>query len=487
MKTCIKESFAVPVLVAALGSVLTGHAAALPLSTLHSFSNGNDGSVPSGLILSGNSLYGSAAEGGSGGNGTVFKVNTDGSGFSLLHNFTICNTNSAGILTNYDGAYPSGSLVVSNSTLYGTTQAGGTSGNGTVFKLNINGTDFGNLYSFSASTTNSSGSYTNSDGAGPGTLIVSSNTLYGTASEGGSSGSGTVFKVNTDGSGFRTLYDFTSRVVYVDDWSGNTFYTNSDGAWPTALVSSGDTLYGSAAEGGSSGNGTVFKVNTDGTGFTVYPVDGGGRLILSGNTLYGTKSGSLPGNVWGDVFKVNIDGTGLTELFGASFLYVYQGYWDLAWVAWGGLLLSGNTLYCTMWHMEPTTEPSASTLLAINTDGSGVATPYEFCKGWGLASCVWLKGGLALSDNTLYGITDDTISSLSFQPDLTVNPSRSNITLSWPTAYAGFDYTGYRLQSTTNLISPFWTTNLPAPVFINGQNTVTNPISGTLQFFRLSQ
>jgi len=42
------------------------------------------------------------------------------------------------------------------------------------------------------------------------------------------------------------------------------------------------------------------------------------------------------------------------------------------------------------------------------------------------------------------------------------------------------------LQSTTNLDSPaVWSTNSPSPVVIAGQNTVTNPITGTQQFFRL--
>jgi hypothetical protein len=61
------------------------------------------------------------------------------------------------------------------------------------------------------------------------------------------------------------------------------------------------------------------------------------------------------------------------------------------------------------------------------------------------------------------------------------------VILTWPTNYAGFDYSGFKLESTTNLVSPIWTTNLPAPMIVNGQNTVTNPISGTQQFFRLSQ
>ncbi len=56
----------------------------------------------------------------------------------------------------------------------------------------------------------------------------------------------------------------------------------------------------------------------------------------------------------------------------------------------------------------------------------------------------------------------------------------------WPVA--GFDYTGYTLQSTTNLVSPaVWSTNSPAPVVINGQNTVSNPITGAQQFYRLVQ
>src|SRR5207249_7177769 len=54
----------------------------------------------------------------------------------------------------------------------------------------------------------------------------------------------------------------------------------------------------------------------------------------------------------------------------------------------------------------------------------------------------------------------------------------SGIVLTWPANAAGFT-----LQSATNLVSPaVWSTNSPAPVVINGQNTVTNPITGTQQF-----
>jgi hypothetical protein len=60
--------------------------------------------------------------------------------------------------------------------------------------------------------------------------------------------------------------------------------------------------------------------------------------------------------------------------------------------------------------------------------------------------------------------------------------SGTNVILSWPSDSAGFI-----LQSTTNLSSSGWTTNSASHVIVKGQNTVTNPISGTQQFFRLSQ
>jgi len=61
------------------------------------------------------------------------------------------------------------------------------------------------------------------------------------------------------------------------------------------------------------------------------------------------------------------------------------------------------------------------------------------------------------------------------------------VILSWRTNSAGFDYTGFTLQSTTNLVSAIWTNVPPTRVIINGQYTVTNPISGAQPFYRLAQ
>ena len=78
----------------------------------------------------------------------------------------------------------------------------------------------------------------------------------------------------------------------------------------------------------------------------------------------------------------------------------------------------------------------------------------------------------------------DTVFGVSASPvNLTLIPSGANVILAWPT-----NATGFTLQSTTNLGSAaLWITNSPPPVVVNGQNIVTNPISGTQQFFRLSQ
>ncbi len=381
--------------------MLTMNLSAQTFITLHSF-DGWGADPSSGLVLSGNTLYGTAYGGGSSGNGTVYKVNTDGTGFTTLHSFT---ATSGSLSINSDGKWPSSRLVLSGNTLYGTDRNGGSSGYGTVFKINTNGTGFSSLHSFAMGSTNSSGLYTNTDGAVPeARLIISGNTLYGTTIGGGISGSGTVFKINTDGTGFTNLHIFTARSA------SNLGDTNSDGAnAPSGLILSGNTLYGTTEEGGSSGNGTVFAVNTDGTGFTTLhnfhsffsDHDGANpltELILSGNTLYGTtmQGGS---SFKGTVFAINIDGTGYTNL------YNFTGGSDGS-ILEAGLILSGNTLYGTA------TSGGGSgngTVFAVNTDGKGFTTLHSFTATSGSISTnsdgANPNAELFLSDNILYGTT----------------------------------------------------------------------------------
>src|SRR5579862_231608 len=149
-----------PGLMAGLGLILAGHVMAQTFTTLHSFtatsgplSTNSDGANPyAGLILSSNALYGTAVGGGGSGYGTVFRLNADGTAFITLHNFTGAS----------DGANPYAGLVLSGDTLYGTAYGGGASGNGTVFRVNTDGTGFTTLHSFTGG----------SDGANPYSALI---------------------------------------------------------------------------------------------------------------------------------------------------------------------------------------------------------------------------------------------------------------------------------------------------------------------------
>ena len=135
MKPRIK--FFLPMLIAALGLISAGRVAAQTFTVLYSFTGGSDGGGPdAGLILSGNALYGTAQNGGSSGYGTIFKVNLDSTGFTNLYGFS-ATPRYPEPQTNTDGANPSAGLILSGNALYGTTAYGGSSGNGTVFSLSF--------------------------------------------------------------------------------------------------------------------------------------------------------------------------------------------------------------------------------------------------------------------------------------------------------------------------------------------------------------
>ncbi|HEY3761027.1 MAG TPA: choice-of-anchor tandem repeat GloVer-containing protein [Verrucomicrobiae bacterium] len=160
-------------------------------SAIYTNPTNSDGAFPGcAPTLVGNTLYGTTTYGGNFANGTIFKINTDGSAFTVLHYFSATN----GIAdTNIDGDKPESTLLYWDNALFGTTSRGGKFGNGTLFKINLDGSGFTTLHTFS-STNNAS--MTNSDGADPlGNLIVASNTLYGTTSMGGTNADGTIYAV----------------------------------------------------------------------------------------------------------------------------------------------------------------------------------------------------------------------------------------------------------------------------------------------------
>ena len=242
----------------ALGTGGTGFTTLHHFTTLVS-SNNSDGANPyAGLMLSGSTLYGTAQFGGTNGTGTLFALNASGTGFTNLHNFSAQAPNALNHITNSDGANSRARLILSGNTLYGTATFGGTNSYGTVFALDTNGTGFTILHQFAAGVTNPLATFTNTDGAYPqGGVILSGNTLYGAAEFGGSLGLGTIYSVNTNGGSFTVLAAFPVENFNLNLLA----QTNSMGAYPqSALLLSDNILFGSAPLGAIYGSGTLFSL-----------------------------------------------------------------------------------------------------------------------------------------------------------------------------------------------------------------------------------
>ena len=268
---------------------------------LHSFGGGKDGAAPgASLVVAGGALYGTTTGQSTAADvSTAFRLTTSGSE-SVLRRFAknVQNNN----------AVPLAQLVVVSGVLYGTTSAGGANGLGNIFKMNEDGSGYAVLHQFRGKSSD--------DGDSPsGGLVVVGGVLYGTTKGGGNSGYGTVFKINPDGSAYTVLHDF-----------GNPAY-DSDGAWPEGnLIGVAGTLYGTTYAGGKGcpdpnipGCGTIFAVSPSGSERVLYRFGSTGAkdgayptagLVSVGGTLYGTTTANFDcGSCGGTVFSVSLSGT----------------------------------------------------------------------------------------------------------------------------------------------------------------------------------
>ena len=354
--------------------LLAETAHAQPFSVIYAFTNNpGPGNRNSSLILDNNTLYGTTYSAGSSSNGIVFKVNTDGSGYTVLKSFSALSDQPYQTQTNNDGAWPQAGLVLSNSILFGTTMNGGLYGGGTVFKIQTDGLGFAVLKHFpwQGGTASTNTSHPQAD------LILVGNTLYGTSYYGGTNNTGTIFKLNTDGNGYAVLKSFSGNPQNI--------YLPSDGAMPfSGLAFEGDKLYGTTIGGGNYGYGTVFSITTNGVGYTVlksFPPNlsgiGGGAnydgmepisgLVCHNGMLYGaTQMGGT--NNLGTIYRVSIYGDGYTVL------KTFAGNPDGA-IPECALTLSGNTLYGTTLYGGT---GNNGTLFKINVDGTGYAILKNF-------------------------------------------------------------------------------------------------------------
>ncbi len=374
------------VVLAATMSFFPSAIRAQTVTVLHNFTN-SPVAVPLGRpVLADGTVYGTSAHGGTSDGGFIYSVNTGGTGFTVLHDFS----------DDPNGGAPEGGLLLVGDTLYGTTAAGGTNGPwGTVFSIQTNGSDFAILHSFTGDPTVGQHPHPR--------LMLSGNTLYGVASGQAAPGWGSLFSIQTDGSVFNPFYTFTTPHLMTSP----PIYTNVDGEQPAgALIPSGGTLYGSAYGGGTAGYGTIFSVGPDGNNFTLLHAftnnpDGAyirSGLLLADGVLYGTSSqgGS---NDQGTVFSVHTDGTGYQILH----TFLTNGIDGIN--PWSGLVLWHHTLYGTTQRGGTN---GHGTIFSINTNGSAYAVFHTFVQPTGTFTNVdgtTPEGDLMISGNTLYGTT----------------------------------------------------------------------------------
>jgi uncharacterized repeat protein (TIGR03803 family) len=254
--------------------VLGTLAQAQTFTVLYTFSGGADGAYPRAIIrdIHGD-LFGTTGSGGSSNNGTVFKLSRTGKE-TVLYSF------SGGT----DGGNPSTGLIEdAKNNFYGTTIAGGASGNGTVFKLGSTGKETV-LYSLKGGA----------DGALPfaGVILDARGNLYGTTIGGGAYGGGTVFKVNKTGK---------ETVLH-------SFGKGSDGMVPNAGVvrDASGNLYGTTEYGGAWGYGTVFRLSATGKEKVLYSFKGG----TDAAGPYAGVIRDLTGDLYGTTYYGGVFGAG---------------------------------------------------------------------------------------------------------------------------------------------------------------------------------
>lgn len=276
-------------------------APAAAITVLHEFQRGSgDGRSPFAngvLSADGLTIFGTTDGGGANGagigDGILWQINTDGSGYTILHDFADAT----------DGSLPRGGLVLDGDQIYGTAKEGGSNDDGTIWTFDLGANTFDVLHVLDDGA--------NADGSDPSFgLTLSGTTLYGTADSDGSApfDDGTLFALQTDGSGFTVLHDFS-----------NSDPANAGGPNSPPIVI-GSQLVGTSDDGGAIGEGTIYTINDDGTGFDILHSFAGsdgssatGGLTAVGATLFGVTEG---GGDFGDgtLFSINADGSGFTTL-----------------------------------------------------------------------------------------------------------------------------------------------------------------------------
>lgn len=457
------------------------------LQTLYTFPKGSTNcSGPAPQIIEGvdGDFYGTTFYGLSNACGTVFKVTKTGV-LSVLFSFSGTN-----------GAHPNGLTQCSDGIFYGVTTYGGDyfdptlfGGDGTIFKMTSDGT-LTTLYYFNS--TNDSGSLPN------GTLVLGNDgNFYGVTEYTGSvfpygpnnhTGFGTVFQIRTNGV-LTTLHTFDG----------------TNGSVPMGGLTLGrdGSFYGVTFFGGTgfqsdyfTGNGTIFKITTNGTFMTLVYFTGtnglqpsGGLTVGSDGNFYGTTpyGGSDYANVWfsgsGTVFKLMTNDTLISfspfnitngTLPQGRLCQGQDGNFYGTTIQNGKTNLNGGYGYGTIFAITP----QGTFTKLTDMDGTNGASP--------------VTDMILSQDGNLYGTMSDahfnfdlhggTFFRLAFSPGVTgIATTNDGVTLSW----TSLTNRNYRIEYKSSLLEANWTalaTNAATDITTSFTDTSTN---GMMRFYRV--
>jgi len=332
-------------------------------------------------VVRGSALYAATRSGGAQNKGTLFRINTDGTGFQVLHEFGH---------DPIDGYRPCGTLAADADTLYGMTTSGGQSNgrNGTIFRIGMNGAQYKTIHHFE-------GWYYNGD-TPYGSLHLDAGKLHGLTVRGGPNDAGVLFRLNKDGAGFGLVYAFRGG--------------RDDGANPYgSLAADADAFYGMTFAGGRRNQGVLFRLNKDGTGYKVlHHFTGGfdngsnpvGSLLLHEDHLYGmTYAGGVADR--GVIFRIAKDGAGF------AVLRSFPGTGAEGSRPHGTLAFCADTLYGVT---RTGGRSETGVLFSLRPDGSRFAVLLRFAdpvngNGNGGSNGTEPYGSLTAHDNALYGLT----------------------------------------------------------------------------------
>lgn len=248
----------------------------------------------------GASFYGTTLRGGLYNQGTIYRGHLNTGTLEIVHNF-----NNAAETTGQGGAY--GELMLaSDGYLYGTANINNffITLSSIIYRLRPDGSDYSVLHTFAPKPTLGGNALF-------GSLVEGTDgRLYGMTARSGEHDGGNIFRMDKNGANFTTLFQFPK--------------TGPTGWWPQGglLKTTTGELFGTTSEGGTHANGSLFRLNSNGTVTVLHAFTGGAGGGRPMGTVSETDEGRLLGvcydggaNSAGGVFLADPDGTDYTLIF----------------------------------------------------------------------------------------------------------------------------------------------------------------------------